>query len=147
MSYITNSDVQLRLGNQRYIELTDDDGTGSANPAVADEARNAAEGEVNAALSQRYRVPIDLTAHPELAGLLQAAALDLVEHRLHARRRDIPPDVSMRRTAVVDFLNRIAAGVIALPSIAPLAPGEPSGPRTLTTGERRTLSRDELADF
>ena len=35
MSYITNDDMELRLGTARYVQLTDDAGTGSANTAVA----------------------------------------------------------------------------------------------------------------
>ena len=47
MSYITNSDIELRLGTSRYIQLTDDTGSGSADTNIVDEARQGAEGEVD----------------------------------------------------------------------------------------------------
>jgi len=147
MSYVTNEDIELRLGTARYVQLTDDAGTGSPDEAVADEARLSAEGEVNAALAPRYAVPIDLVAHPEVADLLRGVTLDLVEYRLHARRRDIPRDVAARRAAVADWLARVGRGDESLPSVAPIPPGAPQGPRASTTGEPRILSRDELSDF
>ena len=45
MSYITNSDRGLRLWTSRYIQLTDDTGSGSADTNIVDEARQGAEGE------------------------------------------------------------------------------------------------------
>ena len=70
MAYVTNADIQERLGNDTYIQLTDDDQDGSADVGVVDEARLAGEGEVNSYLARRYHVPIDLTKHADLADLL-----------------------------------------------------------------------------
>ena len=90
MAYVTNADIQGRLGNDTYIQLTDDDQDGSADVGVVDEARLAAEGEVNSYLARRYGVPIDLTTHADLADLLASITLDLVEFRLRARRPPVP---------------------------------------------------------
>jgi len=147
MSYVTNEDIELRLGTARYVQFTDDAGTGSPDPAIADEARQAAEGEVNAALATRYGVPIDLVAHPEVGSLLKGVTLDLIEYRLHARRRDVPTEVAARRRAALDWLGRVARGEAALPSLTPIAPGAAQGPRASIVGEPRILTRDELADF
>ena len=70
MAYISNADIQERLGSQTYVQLTDDDGDAVADVGVVDEARLGAEGEVNSYLARRYRVPIDLAVNPELADLL-----------------------------------------------------------------------------
>jgi phage gp36-like protein len=147
MSYITNGDIDLRLGTARYIELTDDAGTGSANVAVADESRLGAEGEVDSYLGQRYAVPIDLAVHPEAAGVLKSVTLDLVEFRLHARRRDVPVSVIAKRDAGLTWLGRVARGETALPSAAPISPNPAAGLRSASRGDERTLSRDELSEF
>jgi phage gp36-like protein len=147
MSYVTNEDIELRLGSARYVQLTDDAGGGSADPAIADEARLGAEGEVDSALAQRYAVPIDLVAHPEAAAVLRSITLDLIEYRLHARRRDVPADVTAKRNAAVEWLARLGRGETALPSLAPISPGAPQGPRAASFGEPRILSRDELSQF
>ena len=70
MSYITNTDIQTRLGTTLYVQLADDTGSGSADPNIVNEARLGAEGEANSYLARRYAVPVNLTAHPELTELL-----------------------------------------------------------------------------
>ncbi len=147
MSYITNADIELRLGTERYTQLTDDAGTGSPNTQVADEARLGAEGELDSYLSQRYAVPIDLATHPEVAPVLASTALDLVEYRLHARRREVPVDVITKRDAALAWLRRVARGETSLPSVASIASNPAAGLRATSIGDERTLSRGELSDF
>ena len=147
MSYIINDDIELRLGTARYTQLTDDAGTGSPNTAVADEVRLGAEGELDSYLSQRYAVPIDLTIHAELTGVLKSAVLDLTEYRLHARRREVPVDVIAKRDQALAWLAKIARGEASLPSVAEIAGNAARGIRGTAVGETRTMTRDELSDF
>lgn len=145
MTYITNADIELRLGPAPYVQLTDDADTGAANPAVTDAARLAAEGEVNSYLARRYRTPIDLAAHPELAGLLAAVALDLAEYLLHARRPPVPVDVTMRHRLALEWLARVAEGETALPSASPVTASVSSGIVAASRGNDAVLNRDDLA--
>ncbi len=147
MSYIVNDDIELRLGTARYVQLTDDAGTGSANAAVADEARLGAEGEVDSYLSRRYAVPIDLVAHPEVSGVLLSVSLDLAEYRLHARRREVPVDVIGKRDTALGWLRRVSTGDTSLPSVAELAANPAAGLGAASIGDERALSRDELSEF
>jgi phage gp36-like protein len=147
MSYITNGDVQLRLGATRYVQLADDAGTGSADESVVDEARLGAEGEVDSYLSQRFAVPIDLATHPAAAGVLKSVSLDLAEYRLFARRRDVPDDVMVRRGLAVDWLTRVSRGEAMIPSVTPIDANAATGVRARASGESRLLSRDELSDY
>ena len=145
MAYITNSDIQERLGSAAYVQLTDDDGNGVADVGVVDEARLAAEGEVNSYLARRYEVPIDLSAHPELADILASMALDLVEYRLRLRRPPVGQSAQQIRAEAVAWLTRVADGRIDLPSATPVATNTNRGPLGATTGEERLLTRDELS--
>ncbi|HUX30626.1 MAG TPA: phage protein Gp36 family protein [Thiobacillus sp.] len=52
MSYVTNADIEKRVGPAAYVQLTDDEDTGSANEDRVDEARLAAEGGVNSYLAR-----------------------------------------------------------------------------------------------
>ena len=141
MAYITNADIQMRLGNATYVQLSDDNGDGAADTAVVDEARIAAEGELDSYLAVRHAVPVDVTAHPELAGLLKSAALDLAEYRLRLRRPPLSDDARRRRDQTVDWLRRIADGTVALPSLT--APAG-KGAMAQVSGAARVLSRTEL---
>ncbi|MFQ5415021.1 MAG: phage protein Gp36 family protein [Phycisphaerae bacterium] len=146
MSYITNADIEERLGTAAYIQLTDDDGDGTADIGVVDEARLGADGEVNSYLARRFAVPIDLTAHPEVADILATITLDLAEYRLRVRRPPVPAEAAAKRDAAIAWLARVAAGTIEVPSLGTIAPNPAAGPTVHTTGEPRLLTRDELAD-
>jgi len=146
MDYITNDDIETRLGSDRYIQLTDDSGSGSANTDVLDEARLGAEREVDSYLARRYAVPIDLAANSELAALMATVVLDLVEYRLHVRRPPVPADVVDKREAAIKWLGQVASGAVELPSAAALSANPATGLRAATTGDARVLSRDELSD-
>ncbi len=143
--YITNTDIQTRLGNALYVQLTDDTGSGSANVSVVNEARLGAEGEVDAYLATRYQVPIDLAVHPELSGVLVSIALDLAEYRLRSRRPPIPADAVAKRAAAVEWLRRVSLGEIELPASIAIASNPATAPRAARVGDARLLTREELS--
>ncbi len=146
MAYISNADIQERLGSQTYVQLTDDDGDAVADVGVVNEARLGAEGEVNSYLARRYRVPIDLAANPELADLLATITLDLVEFRLHARRPPVSDAVLHKQAHAVRWLQRIVDATIDLPSLSELPAGDARGLQADWRSADRTLSREELSD-
>ncbi len=146
MPYITNADIQERLGNDTYVSLTDDNRDGAADVGVVDEARLAADGEVNSFLARRYQVPINLTLHPELSDLLASMTLDVAEYRLRLRRPPVSEDARRRFAQAVDWLTRVADGRIDLPSAVPPATSVSRGIIAQSVGEDRLLSHDELAD-
>ncbi len=146
MAYITNADIEERLGSAAYVQLTDDDGDGQADVGVVDEARLGAEGELNSYFARRYDVPIDLTAHPDLADLIKSFTLDLVEYRLRSRRPPVPQDITRRRADAVEWLTCVADGRVELPSATGVAASTARGPIAATLGNERVLSRDELSD-
>ena len=147
MSYITNSDIESRLGSATYVQLTDDDGNGQADVAVVDEARLGSEGEVNGYLARRYQVPIDLTTYPELTELLATVTLDLVERRLRQRRPPVPEAAVRKAEQTIQWLEGVAAGTLELPSAAPLPANPAHGIIAESSGSDRLLSREEMEDF
>ena len=143
MSYITNSDIEERVGSATLLQLTDDDGNGVADAGIVDEARLAAEGEVNSRLAVRYQTPIDLVAHPDLIDLLASFTLDLAEYRLRLRRPPVSEDARRRRDHAVDWLSRVADGRVQLPSSTSVSS---RGIGAVVTGAERVLTREEMAD-
>jgi len=144
MSYILSDDIELRMGTELLTRLTDDEATGAVVTAVVDEARLGAIGEVNSYLARRYRVPIDLVRHPELADLLRSVSLDVVEYRLHARKPPVPSDVLLRHRNALNWLSQAATGHVVLPSVAPIAANAATGQPAAIAGDTATFSRDEL---
>jgi phage gp36-like protein len=145
MSYITNADIEQRLGSAAYVQLTDDDGDGQADEGVVDEARLGAEGEVDSYLARRFQTPIDLTTHADLAGLLASFTLDLVEYRLRSRRPPVPQEVFDRHARAIEWLRGVADGSLELPSSTQVATNTARGTLARAIGEERILSRQELS--
>jgi len=147
MAYITNTDIQMRVGAAAYIQLADDDGDNIADVAVVDEVRLAAEGEVNSYLAARYQVPINVATHGDLLDMLKSVALDVAEYRLRLRRPPVADDAGKRYDQTIAWLTRIAKGVIALPAAASVSANNAQGTIAITTGDKRILTRDEFRDY
>lgn len=145
--YVTNLDVETRLGTSAYVQLTDDDGNGEADAEVVDEVRRGAVGEVHSFLARRYAVPIDTAFHVELADLLKTVCLDLIEYRLRARRPPVPEVTVVQRDTTLRWLKDVADGRADLPGIVATASNASRGTIAATFGEERTLSREELDRF
>ena len=144
MAYVTNNDIEERLGTAAYVQLTDDASTGSADTDKINEARLGAEGEANSYLGRRYQVPIDLTRHPEVADVLKSFVLDLVEYRLHARRPPVPSAVSNKRNQAIAWLDRVARADVVLPSVDPIPENSATGISAETSSNERFFTRDDL---
>lgn len=147
MAYVTNQDIRAWLGTAAYVALTDDSGTGSADEAKVTEARLGAEGEANSYLATRYQVPLVLTSESEVAAVLRAVVLDLAAYRLHSRRPPVPADVVRRHQEAVQWLARVASGLVQLPSVLPLAINAALGTIGQAAGPDRVMTRDVLRDL
>ncbi|MFH1419456.1 MAG: DUF1320 domain-containing protein [Planctomycetota bacterium] len=147
MAYVTNSDVEAWLGTEAYIALTDDSGSGSADTAKVDEARLGAEGEANSYMAARYQVPVEVSSEPEVEAVLKTFVLDLVSYRLHSRRPPVPEDVVRRREEAVTWLERVASGVVQLPSATPLSQSVSMGTLGEAAGPEREMTRDGMRDL
>jgi phage gp36-like protein len=147
MAYITNADIEERVGPAALIQLADDDGNGVADAGVVDEARLGAEGEVNSYLARRYQTPIDLAVHASLSDVLASVTLDLAEYRLRMRRPPVSEDARRRRDQAIDWLSQVADGRVDLPSLTAVAATAVRGTVAHSSGEERLLTREELNDF
>lgn len=146
MTYITNYDIEKRLGTLAYIELTDDTGSGSADAAKIDEARLGAEGEVNSYLATRYQTPVDLTGSAEVAAVLKSFVLDVAVYRLHRRKPPVPVDIVRAYGEAVTWLARVASAAVQLPAAVALAEPTALGILGENAGPSREMTRDSLAD-
>jgi phage gp36-like protein len=147
MGYVTNADIEERIGTAVLVELTDDDQTGQVDADKVDEARLGAEGEVNGALGRRYAVPVDVGVHTELAGLLKSITLDVAEYRLYGRRPPVPADVKTKRDGALRWLESVAEGRAVLPAASVLPGPVTEGIIGAAVGAERVLKRNTMEDL
>jgi phage gp36-like protein len=142
MAYVTNAEIEARLGTPAYVQLTDDAGAGVADVGKVNEARLGAEGEADSYLARRVAVPVDLDRFPELRAVLKSFVLDLAEYRLHSRRPPVPADVVRRRGEAVQWLERVAKGEVVLPTTVEPEVNPATGVSGAAQGPARVWSRE-----
>jgi len=146
MAYITSAQLSERLGTTLYARLTDRVNGTTANSAVAQQIVDEAEAEANGYLARRYATPVNLTAHPELANLLQARVLDLAEWTAWKSTpfvSDPPQRVHALYAEALRWFQEVAQGRLSLPAAAPPSartadddgPRYVAGPRAFTADE------------
>jgi phage gp36-like protein len=111
--------------------------------ARAAEALAAAEAEIDSRLVVRYAVPVNVATEPEAAALLKSLALDLAEHRLHARRPPVPQDVRDKAAFAREWLHNVLVGSAHLPLLQSAAQTTSNGVVSETSGPLRVFRRDE----
>jgi phage gp36-like protein len=147
VAYITTTQLQSRLGSTLYARLTDRVNGTTADGTVAQQIVDEAEALANAHLAKRYATPIDLTAHPELADVLEARVLDLAEYsawRDSPFVTDIPERVRLVHEEASQWFASIEAGEIDLPASSPPASRTAVDDSPQFTEPPRWFTHDEL---
>jgi phage gp36-like protein len=136
MGYLTQDDVLLRFKEQELIQLTDHQGTGSADIELLDRALADANAEIEGYIGARYPLPLDAPIK-----VLVAYGFDIVRYRLYDDQAT--DQVTKRYNDAVKFLSLVAAGKIDLGA----------GPDNLNAGSpaiaapERVFSGQSLRDY
>jgi phage gp36-like protein len=147
VAYTTTTQFESRLGSTLYARLTDRVNGTTADSTVAQQIVDEAEALANARLATRYATPIDLTAHPELADVLETRVLDLAEYlawRDSPFVTDVPERVRMLYEETSRWFASVGTGEVDLPASSPPASrtGVDDSPRFTTPS--RPFTQDEL---
>ncbi len=147
MAYVTTTQLSARLGATLYARLTDRVNGTTADSSVAQQIIDEAEAEADGYLAVRYATPVDLSARPELSGVLEARVLDLAEHGAWRGSPFVnapPQRVLDVYRAAVGWFTAVAAGEFALPAAAPPAGPAAADDSPRYAGEARVFTREEL---
>lgn len=142
MAYAVYADLPSRMPEQTLIALTDEQGIGVGNEAVADAALADAAAEIDAMIGARYAVPVS-----PVPDLLKKVCLDLAVEGLYARRHDVETPEAVVRAAKASraLLLAISRRDASLPNLEESAPATSSGAET--SASTRLFSRDSLRDL
>ena len=110
--YISQDDLQGKLGAAKLLQLADPDATGNINASIVNDAIDAAEGKFESYLRTRYTLPVPLTP------LVKSLCLDLAAFSLLQNNATADDGVYKVRKdahdAAVKLLADIHAGKAAL---------------------------------
>ena len=119
MSYATVTDLVVRFGEQELVQLTNWTGAGVIDVAIAQQALDDAEAEINGYLAVRHTLPL-----ASVPPLLARIACDIARYRLWDDRAS--EEVRMRYEDARRVLEAIAAGRVTLGVTPPESPAGPS---------------------
>lgn len=125
--YCTAEDLEIQLGKEPLIQLTNDNcEQNSIDAVVCEEAILYSSTLIDGYLRGRYNLPLN-TQFP----LLRVVAMDLSAYRLYSRRimTDIPEVVCDAYKNAIKTLENLQKGIITL---------ETENNQTLQNGEYRT---------
>jgi phage gp36-like protein len=125
--YCTAEDLEIQLGKEPLIQLTNDNcEQNSIDAVVCEEAILYSSTLIDGYLRGRYNLPLN-TQFP----LLRVVAMDLSTYRLYSRRimTDIPEVVCDAYKNAIKTLENLQKGIITL---------ETENNQTLQNGEYRT---------
>jgi phage gp36-like protein len=145
MHYATPTDLALRHGADRLIELTDRDSDGFGDDPQIAQALLDASYEIDGYLAARYRLPL-----PTVPPLLARIACDIAIYRLLSLRRmgDIE-DARQRYEDARRLLESISKGVVALGLPADLPDPQQPQPSlaAASVGSQRVMGRDATGGY
>lgn len=111
--YCTVQDIEVDIGLQTLIMLTDDNKTGAVIDEIVDKYISEEESYINSYISNNYTLPIT-----DLSGLniLKQIEVTLVVCDLYRRGIGLnyPETLEMRRASAIADLNKIQKGLITL---------------------------------
>lgn len=140
MPYASQQAMIERYSEAALIDRTDvaEPYTGAVVAPVLERAQDGADGEIDAALRERYRLPLDPV--PRLVTDIAAA---LTWWWLWPN--SIPDDVESRAKWARDQLRRLTRGELTLD--APVVDAATSGGGVIVEAPPRIFTRDTLRDF
>jgi phage gp36-like protein len=140
MAYCTQDDLLKMIPLTELAELTAESGD-DPDPDVVDEAIEKADAEIDSYLGARYAVPLS-----PVPARVKGLSVDLAIFHLYSRRSVAPEVRQQRYEAALGFLERVAAGQLALEGSGG-EPLEAGGEVEEFSGNPRTFSRNTLGEW
>ena len=112
MDYCTSDDIEIQIGKNSLVQLTNDDNTQqTVDSVVVEEALIYSSTLIDGYLRGKYNLPLN-TQFP----LLSVIAIDICIYRLYSRRiyTDMPETISENYKNAIRTLEQLKKGVITL---------------------------------
>lgn len=140
MPYATETDLTTRYGADELVQLTDDTGTGTADPAKIAAALADADEAVNGYVAGRYAVPLS-----PVPMLVRRWSCDLARYFLHTAA--VPELVEANYREAIKGLDAVAKGTITLAAAGAAQPVAPAADYSVMISTPGSAMDEFLRDF
>lgn len=138
-AYITQQELQDRIGEDELINLSDRNNEGAADPAVIDRAIADATDEINMHLSSRYQMPL-----PAVPETIKRLAVNLTVYWLCESEAAMSDLIKERYSNAVKTLKSLASGTMRLGLPEATTPNENSTGNVHLVSSERIMTRNRL---
>ena len=107
--YATKSDIDEIYGEEELIRLTDTTKSGAAEEATVERGLSAADGIIDAYLSERYTLPL-----PAIPAALRECGVDIALYKIALSTTKRTTEYRVRYEDAIALLERIGAGKAGL---------------------------------
>ena len=141
--YITVAQLADRYGEGQLKAWTDDDASGSVDTSIVTSVINDVSAEIDAAASQFYTTPLNLTS-ATTAAVVRNNAGSLAGYRLAVRRPgNVSEDLRTLYEDALKWLERLGAGKVNLAGESQIEAAKPSG-GIIVAGGTAIVDRDSM---
>ncbi len=144
MAYCTLDDIKKLLPEEALVQLTDDEGAGSINPARVTEAIAQADADIDSYCAARYDLPFS-----PIPAVVKKLSVDIAIYNLYSRLvEEIPETRAERYKNAVRMLEGIAKGTITIgAATTPAAADEQGGPEATKSATDRTFTKTTMEGY
>ncbi len=135
--YATLQDMLAKYGETETVALTDREGAGAPDEAVAAAALAQASDEADSYLAGRYAVPVS-----PVPPVLKAMVCDMARYHLTGGQTLETDPIAGRYKLAIRWLERVASGAAELPGVGQ----PPSGGSVIRFGTGRRAWSRRVAD-
>ena len=134
MAYSLQADLLEQISEDKLIQLTDDDDTGSIDADTITRAITDADAEIDGYAATRYDVPFS-----PVPVSIRKLSVDIAIYNLYARRKGAPEDRRTRYNDAIRFLKDLSKGIVTPGADGPAVDAD-GGPEATTTKSDRIFS-------
>jgi phage gp36-like protein len=105
VAYCTQSDIEEQIGEEKVLQLTDDDGVGSPKAGVITKAITDADNKIDSYVGKRFTIPLN-----PVPDLVKSLSVAIAAYHLRGRRRGEDKAITKRYEDAIEQLKAIQAG-------------------------------------
>jgi len=115
--YATNAELKARFQDDAEVAfLTDTGASGTPDETVLTEVIDHAEAVINSYAARQYKIPLAVSSDTGFAAMMRSVTLDIAQYFLVGRGNAITTAKQQLYDQAIDWLDKVAAGKVALPS-------------------------------
>lgn len=114
MPYSTQADIEKAIGEDKLLQLSDDDRDGLADSEVVAQAIAWADSEIDSYAAGRYEIPFKKNGADSIPAKIADRSAELAGFWLYRRKQVVDETIQAMRDSAVAWLKELQSGKVNL---------------------------------